>query len=125
MSSSIRERAASTPEMIEAFDDASLLRAALAFEAALAEAEAAEGLIDPAHAAAISQVCRQGRFDTEALAEAAAHAGTLAIPLVADLRGQVAQVEPLAAKSVHHGATSQDLADTALMLQAKAGMAML
>ncbi|HEY2047824.1 MAG TPA: lyase family protein, partial [Caulobacteraceae bacterium] len=77
------------------------------------------------HAAAISQACRQAVFDPEALAEAAAHAGTLAIPLVADLRERVAQIEPLAAKSVHRGATSQDLADTALMLQAKAGVALL
>ncbi len=125
MTSSIRDRASATPEMIEAFDDASLLRAALAFEAALAEAQAAEGLIEPDQAAAISQACRRANFDLEALAEAAAHAGTLAIPLVADLRGRVAQLDPLAAKRVHHASTSQDLADTALMLQAKAGVALL
>ncbi|HEY2048764.1 MAG TPA: 3-carboxy-cis,cis-muconate cycloisomerase, partial [Caulobacteraceae bacterium] len=94
MSASIRDRAASTPEMIVAFGDATLLRAALAFEAALAEAQAAEGLVDQGHAAAISQACRQAVFDPEALAEAAAHAGTLAIPLVADLRERVAQIEP-------------------------------
>ena len=125
MASYIRDRVSSTPEMLEAFGDAALLRAALAFEGALAEAEAAEGLIPPDHAAAISRICVHDSFDALALAEAAAHAGTLAIPLVADLRARVAEREPAAAKSVHHGATSQDVADTALMLQAKAGMTLL
>jgi 3-carboxy-cis,cis-muconate cycloisomerase len=105
--------------MVATFGDEALLRAALDFEAALARAEAAEGLISAEAAAVIAEACASARFDIGALAEEAAHAGTLAIPLVARLRGLVAERDGDAAKRVHHGATSQDLADTALMQQAK------
>ena len=124
MSSLIRDRATSSPEMLQAFGDEALLRGALDFEAALAQAEAAEELIPTAHATLVVQACGQD-VDVAALAEAAAHAGTLAIPLVAELRARVAAHDPEAARSVHRGATSQDVADTALMLQAKIGAALL
>lgn len=123
MASLIRDLAASTPEMLEIFGDASLLRAALAFERELALAEGAEGLITEADAAAIAEACA-ALPEIEALAAAAAHAGTLAIPLVAELRARLVG-QPAAAAKVHLGATSQDLADTALMLQAKAGLALI
>ena len=58
-------------------------------------------------------------LDTETLALEAAHAGTLAIPLVAHLRRAVGD-EALQRK-IHLGATSQDVADTALMLQIQQG----
>jgi 3-carboxy-cis,cis-muconate cycloisomerase len=119
MVSLIRERAAATSEMLEIFSDAALLRAALDFERELARAQAAEGLLDEADAVAIARACEE-LPDISAMAEEAAHAGTLAIPLVAELRARLAG-GPAAAK-VHLGATSQDVADTALMLQAKAGL---
>jgi 3-carboxy-cis,cis-muconate cycloisomerase len=111
--------------MLAIFDDESLLRGALDFEAALAAAQAAEGLIADADAEAILAACRALTPDLAELAEAAAHAGTLAIPLVARLRAALADMHPTAAAAVHRGATSQDLADTALMLQAKAALALL
>ncbi|MET3665738.1 3-carboxy-cis,cis-muconate cycloisomerase [Caulobacter sp. 1776] len=117
----LRDRPATTPEMLEAFGDVSLLRAALAFEAKLARAQADAGLIPAAAAEAIAAACAE-LPDIESLAEAAAHAGTLAIPLVALIRERIA--DPEIARLVHKGATSQDLADTALMLQAKAGAAL-
>jgi 3-carboxy-cis,cis-muconate cycloisomerase len=120
MGSLIRDLAASTPQMLDAFGDAALLGAGLAFERELAAAEAAEGLLSAAEAAAIAQAC-VALPDVETLAAAAAHAGTLAIPLVKELRARLAD-QPEAAAKVHLGATSQDLADTALMLQAKAGL---
>ena len=119
MVSLLRERPAGTAEMLDAFGDPALLRAALRFEAALARAEASEGLIPREHAVAVEAAC--AGFDIENLAEEAAHAGTLAIPLVAALR---ARLSPEAARSLHKGATSQDLADTALMLQAASGCAL-
>jgi 3-carboxy-cis,cis-muconate cycloisomerase len=125
MTSWLRDRPAGTAEMLAAFGDPSLLQAALAFEAALARAEASMAVIPPHHAAAIEAACAQPLFDLAELAEAAAHAGTLAIPLVAGLRAAVASTDPAAAASVHFGATSQDLADTALMLQANAGMVLI
>lgn len=118
MPSLIRDRPTSTPAMLAAFGDEALLRAALSFEAALARAQADIGLIPASTAETIAAACAQ-LPDIEALAEAAANAGALAIPLVALIRGRIA--DPAIAGLVHKGATSQDLADTALMLQAKAG----
>ncbi|EJL30824.1 3-carboxy-cis,cis-muconate cycloisomerase [Caulobacter sp. AP07] len=122
MSALLRDRPASTPAMLAAFGDEALLRAALSFEAALARAQADVGLIPASAAETIAAACVR-LPDVEALAEAAAHAGTLAIPLVAVIRERI--VDPEVAKLVHKGATSQDLADTALMLQAKAGAALI
>ncbi|HEU4729631.1 MAG TPA: lyase family protein [Kofleriaceae bacterium] len=112
MPPAITARMASTPEMLACFDDDALLRGALAFERELAAALADCGAISAPAAAAISAACE--RFDPTGLDDAAAHAGTLAIPLVARLR---AQVPPEHAGAVHLGATSQDVADTALALQ--------
>jgi 3-carboxy-cis,cis-muconate cycloisomerase len=119
MSRLIRDLAGGSAEMLEVFDDAWLVRHALAFEAALAEAEAAVGLLTRDEASRIAIACAQLPLDTETLAVEAAHAGTLAIPLVLHLRRALGD-ETLARK-LHLGATSQDVADTALMLQAKAG----
>jgi 3-carboxy-cis,cis-muconate cycloisomerase len=82
------------------------------------------GLITTEDAALIAEACADPP-ETAALAAAAAHAGTLAIPLVQELRARVARKSAAAAEKVHLGATSQDLADTVLMLQAKAGLALL
>jgi 3-carboxy-cis,cis-muconate cycloisomerase len=117
---SITARMASTPEMLACFDDDALVRAALAFERELAAALAAHGVIAAAAAAAVAQAC--DGFDATGLGEAAAHAGTLAIPLVARLR---AAVGPEHAGAVHLGATSQDVADTALVLQVAQAMRLL
>lgn len=122
MSSLIRDLAASTPEMLDAFGDQALLRAALAFERELAAAQAAEGLLSAADAQAIAEAC-EVLPDIEALAAAAAHAGTLAIPLVAELRRRLSGTS--AAAKVHLGATSQDVADTALVLQGRAGLGLI
>lgn len=122
MPSLIRDRPASSPAMLAAFGDEALLDAALRFEAALARAQADVGVIDQDSAAAIAAACVE-RPDVEHLAEAAAHAGTLAIPLVDMIRRRID--DPEIAKLVHKGATSQDLADTVLMLQAKAGASLI
>ncbi len=124
MSSLLRDRPASTPQMLAAFGDAALLRGALAFEAALARASATEGLISAAAAEAIAAAAASLQVDIAELADEAAHAGTLAIPLVRRLREAVAAKDPAGAEFVHRGATSQDLADTALMLQARTGAAL-
>ncbi len=121
----LRDRSAGSAAMLAIFADEALLRGALAFEAALAEAQAAEGLIPDTDAAAIAAACRNLAPDIAALAEEAAHAGTLAIPLVGRLRAALKEAHPQAAAAVHRGATSQDLADTALMLQARSGLEVL
>jgi 3-carboxy-cis,cis-muconate cycloisomerase len=111
--------------MLRAFGDESLIAAALRFEAALARASAAEGLASPAAAAAVSRACAAFEADISELAQEAAHAGTLAIPLVRRLKALAARESPEAEALVHRGASSQDLADTALMLQARAGAALI
>lgn len=118
MSSRLRDHAASTPEMIAVFDDASTVRAALAFESALAAACAAEALIPATDAEAIVAACAASP-DLGELARGAAHAGVLAIPLVRWLRSEAEARRAGAGDGVHLGATSQDVADTALALQAR------
>ncbi|MCB4769972.1 3-carboxy-cis,cis-muconate cycloisomerase [Ancylobacter sp. Lp-2] len=114
MSQLLRTRPSTTDAMLAVFDDATTLRHALAFEAALASAEAAEGLVAPEAALAIAELCRTLVVDPAELAAEAAHAGTLAIPLVIRLR---AALPPAIAPALHKGTTSQDLADTVLALQ--------
>ena len=123
MSRLIRDLSGGSAEMLEIFSDAALVKHALAFEAALAKAQAAEGLATADEAARIAIVCAQLPLDTETLAAEAAHAGTLAIPLVHHLRHGLSD-QALAGK-IHWGATSQDVADTVLMLQAKEGLALI
>ena len=122
MSDLLRTRPSSTAAALALFDDAATIGHALAFEAALARAEAAEGLIARDTADTIVSVCASLRIDPAHLAEEATLAGTLAIPLVKRLR---AAVGGEAGDAVHKGATSQDVADTVLMLQAKAATELL
>src|SRR5579864_3905262 len=85
-------------------DDVACLRNMLDFEAALARAEAAVGVIPTSAAGAIVQACKAGKFDIAALAEAATKSGNLAIPLVKALTAEVAKVDSKAARYVHWGA---------------------
>jgi 3-carboxy-cis,cis-muconate cycloisomerase len=99
-----------------ALSDEALLRAMARFEAALARASATAGLVPAAAADAIARVCDGARFDARAMALEARTAGTLVVPFLAQLRAQVAAAAPDAASHLHGGATSQDVADTALVL---------
>lgn len=122
MSRLIAQRAAATASMLAVHDDAAVIAHALAFESALATAQAAEGVLSAEAAQAIASTCTALEINPAALAEEAALAGTLAIPLVARLRAALPlEVAPLA----HKGATSQDVADTVMMRQAVAAHALL
>jgi 3-carboxy-cis,cis-muconate cycloisomerase len=101
----------------ECFSDRARLQAMLEFESALARAEASAGVIPAAAARAISARCAADLFDAGALAQGAARAGNLAIPLVKALTALVGRDDPAAARFVHFGATSQDAIDTGLVLQ--------
>jgi len=108
---------ATTGPLAELFSDDSLLQAMLDFEAALAGAEAGLGIIPPAAAEAIRKAARAEGFDTAELARESLRAGTLSIPLVKLLTARVRAADTAAAAGfVHWGATSQDVADTALIL---------
>ncbi len=99
------------------FTDRARLQAMLDVEAALAAALARAGAIPKAAIKPIAAQCRADRLDLAALAQAAAKAGNLAIPLVRQLTGLVRAANPNAARYVHWGATSQDIIDTGLVLQ--------
>ncbi|RZN17398.1 3-carboxy-cis,cis-muconate cycloisomerase [Bradyrhizobium sp. Leo121] len=103
-------------------DDAACLQNMLDFEAALARAEAAVGVIPNAAAGPIGAACKAESFDAPALAEAAVRSGNLAIPLVKALTAEAAKASKEAARYVHWGATSQDVIDTATMLTLRAGI---
>ena len=104
-------------EMLHVFSDVQAVQRMLDFEAALARAEAAHGVIPEAAVAAIVACCNADRLDLPALSHAAAAAGNLAIPLVKQLTAAVLRQDEEAGKYVHWGATSQDAIDTGLVLQ--------
>jgi len=106
-----------SPAVDNLFTDRATLQGMLDFEAALARAEARIGVIPGPAAAAIATKCRAELFDTAALAQAAARAGNIAIPLVKHLTTLVAKKDKQAAHFVHWGATSQDAIDTGRILQ--------
>jgi 3-carboxy-cis,cis-muconate cycloisomerase len=101
-------------------DDRARLQGMLDFEAALARAEAAVGVIPAAAAGPIAAKAKAELFDLAALAAATAQAGNPAIPMVKQLTAKVAADDTLAARYVHWGATSQDAMDTGLVLQLRA-----
>jgi 3-carboxy-cis,cis-muconate cycloisomerase len=112
----------SSAAMRDVCDDAAVLQRMLDFEAALAHAEAATGVIPGTAAVPIATACKAESFDLDALAEAATRSGNLAIPLVKALTARVASADTDAARYVHWGATSQDVIDTATMLTLRAAI---
>jgi 3-carboxy-cis,cis-muconate cycloisomerase len=103
-------------------DDVACLQNMLDFEAALARAESATGVIPASAADAIGKACNAEAFDLAGLAEAATRSGNLAIPLVKALTAAVAGADAEAARYVHWGATSQDVIDSAAMLTLRAAI---
>jgi 3-carboxy-cis,cis-muconate cycloisomerase len=116
MSVRLIDSLSTTPALAELFSNESILQAMLDFEAALARAEARTGVIPTAAADAIALSARTENFDTGSLAHASLRAGTLAIPLVKALTEHLRKTNAEAARFVHWGATSQDVADTAMSL---------
>jgi len=112
----------STPAMAAVFSSQAHVRGMLAFEAALARAEALASIIPPEAANVITAACKEELFDVATLYREAAPAGTPVIPLV---RMLTARAGDEAGKFVHWGATSQDAIDTALMLQMREGLDLL
>lgn len=101
-------------EIENLLSDAAQLAAMLAVEVALAEASADCGWIAPAAAAAIKAAIAGFVPDHADLASGMARDGVVVAALVRQLRAQVA---PPHGAALHKGATSQDIIDTALMLQ--------
>src|SRR5260221_5226060 len=109
----------SPPSMAAIFSPQAHVRGMLAFEAALARAEARVGIIPQEAATAIAASCKEELFDVTALYHEAVLAGTPAIPLV---RMLTARVGDEAGKVVHRGGTSQDRVHNAVMVQIRHGI---
>ena len=108
---------ATTDAMSAIFGDAPTVQVLLDVEAALARAQAALSVIPASAAWAITQAAVADGFDADALAREARPSATIVIPLVAALTARVEAVDPVAARYVHWGATSQDIVDTAVSVQ--------
>lgn len=109
-------------DVTEIFSDHALLKYMIQAEVALATAQAQLGVIPESAAAIISDVAdTQGVqiIDFENLAIAAGLAGNIAIPFVKQFTAAIKAVDEDAARYVHWGATSQDILDTACILQAR------
>ncbi len=113
---SIFEGFLSAPESLDAFGERNFIAAMLRFEAALARAQAAVGLIPESAAQSIIGTCKADLFDTAKIVRESARAGSLAIPMVKSLKETVALFNPDAVAYVHFGCTSQDAIDTAMAL---------
>ncbi|HTZ80358.1 MAG TPA: 3-carboxy-cis,cis-muconate cycloisomerase [Stellaceae bacterium] len=111
-----------TEEMRGVFADTALLQRMLDVEATLARAEAKLGVIPAAAAKAIAGAARLDRIDFEAVAAGARLAGYPAAALAKSL-GKAVGAD--AAKFVHWGATTQDIVDTAQVLQIRDGLALI
>jgi 3-carboxy-cis,cis-muconate cycloisomerase len=112
----------SSPAMRAIVDDRARLQRMLDFEAALARAEAAVGVVPASALEPITAACRAERYDLAALGEAAIAAGSLSDAVVKALIAEVAKTDTAAAGCVHWGASGQDLMDTALVLELRAGI---
>ncbi len=110
----------SSAAMREIVSDQARLQRMLKAEAALAAAEASLGVIPASAARPIANACQAKFYDIGALGLAAVSVGNLAIPLVKALTAEVAKHDAEAARYVHWGATSQDIIDTALVLELRA-----
>jgi 3-carboxy-cis,cis-muconate cycloisomerase len=108
-----------TEELAEVFSDHSVLQATLQFEVALARVQERLGIIPRAAAEAIAAAADSDAFDLVALSRETLRAGTPGISLVKALTDAVRKRDSAAAGFVHWGTTSQDVADTALVLLLK------
>lgn len=102
--------------MARELTDTAWLQAMLDVEAALARACARVGEIPEAAIEGIVSECRAERFDPAKLGSEAADHASPVVPLARLLRER-------AGEHAHHGATSQDVLDSALMLIARRAIA--
>jgi 3-carboxy-cis,cis-muconate cycloisomerase len=105
--------------LLEGLSDVAWLQALLDVERALAAAEANAGVIPAEASRAIAEACRADRFEATVIGDEGRSPGNPVEPLVRALREAVGGEE---AQYVHHGATSQDILDTAAMLVSRSAL---
>ena len=114
MASSFLAPLFSDGDIAEEFSDARFVRAMLEVESALATVEGRLGVIPPEAATRIVDVAGRLEVNFEQLRNGVEKTGVPAIELVRQLREQVGGE---AANYIHWGATSQDIVDSARVLQ--------
>lgn len=112
----------STDAMAAVFSPAARVAAMCRVEAALARASASAGVVPADVADRIGVVCADGVDDAAAVMAEGWEIGTPVLPLLDRLR---ARLDDEAVSWLHHGATTQDVVDTAAMLQAREALACL
>ncbi|MFB6978295.1 class-II fumarase/aspartase family protein [Streptomyces scopuliridis] len=110
-----------TPAMREIFSDTAYVRRVIDTETALARAQASVGII-PAEAA--DRITAQADFDGLDLDRLRAETEIVGYPVLPLIKQLTAQCGD-AGGYLHWGATTQDIMDTAVMLQCKQGVALL
>ena len=115
-----------TPAMREAFGEPAFLRRCIEVEAALARAQARLGIVPGDAATAISLaagrlVAHPEALDLARLKRETANVGYPILPLVR----QLADAAGTAGRYLHWGATTQDIMDTAAVLQIRAGLTLI
>lgn len=111
-----------TEPMRRVFSDENRVQKYLDVEAALARAEARLGVIPQAAADEIGRHCRAEKFDFAALAKDTAAIGAPVQPVVNQLAKLCADGH---GEWCHFGATTQDITDTATVLQMAEGLALI
>lgn len=102
-----------TPTMREIFSDRTLVRRYIEVEVALARAQATAGVIPAEAADIIEKESRIDRVDFDLMKEGTDNVGYPIMPLVHQLVGMCGD----SGRYVHWGATTQDIMDTANVLQ--------
>lgn len=110
-----------TPAMRTIFDERAFIARCVDVETALARAEAAEGLIPSDAARRITESADPAAFDYEAIRT---ETDIVGYPILAMVR-QLAAQSGDAGRYVHWGATTQDIMDSATMLQCRDGIALI
>ena len=105
----------STPEMREIFSDHNTVQQWLNSEAALAQAQAATGILPPHAAESITRKADATLIALDQLKKQYQVVGYPILPLLGVWEEQLGE----AARYVHWGATTQDITDTGLVLQIK------
>jgi 3-carboxy-cis,cis-muconate cycloisomerase len=111
-----------TDAMRRVFADEGRLQAMLDVEAALARVEAKLGIVPQDAAEAITRAAKVANLSPEELGASTRNVGYPVVALVKQL-GKAAGGD--AARYVHWGATTQDILDTALVLQIRDGLALI
>jgi 3-carboxy-cis,cis-muconate cycloisomerase len=108
-----------TPAMREVFSDVALVSRYAEVEIALAKAEARCGVIPAEAAQQIAELTDVSALDFDLLRQETDIVGYPILPLVHQMVKQCGE----AGRYVHWGATTQDIMDTAVVLQIRAGLA--